>query len=107
MNLIKFININNKMKLFFKNFSSLILFFNLISFSIQVLKFPFKIKSQSKYSSQTPNTFLSFSQSQTLSFPVVPNTEDFMCLELCLSSPKFCRLFAIHGQSFYIWVQDE
>ena len=30
-----------------------------------------------------------------------------MCLELCLSSPKFCRLFAIHGQSFYIWVQDE
>ena len=90
------------MKLFFSN---LLILITLVSFSIQALNFPFKIISKS--SSQTPNTFLSFAQAPTLSFPVIPNTEDFMCLELCLSSPKFCRLFAIHGQSFYIWVQDE
>jgi hypothetical protein len=93
------------MKLFFKNFSNLLISITLISFSFQALNFPFKIIS--KPPSQTPNTFLSFAESPTLSFPVIPNTEDFMCLELCLSSPKFCRLFAIHGQSFYIWVQDE
>ena len=93
------------MKLFFKNFSNLLISIILISFSLQALNFPFKIIS--KPPSKTPNTFLSFAESPTLSFPVIPNTEDFMCLELCLSSPKFCRLFAIHGQSFYIWVQDE
>ena len=93
------------MKLFFKNFSNILISITLISFSLQALNFPFKIIS--KPPSQTPNTFLSFAESPTLSFPVIPNTEDFMCLELCLSSPKFCRLFAIHGQSFYIWVQDE
>ena len=93
------------MKLFFKNFSNLLISITLISFSLQALNFPFKIIS--KPPSKTPNTFLSFAESPTLSFPVIPNTEDFMCLELCLSSPKFCRLFAIHGQSFYIWVQDE
>ena len=93
------------MKLFFKNFSNLLISITLISFSLQALNFPFKIIS--KPPSKTPNTFLSFTESPTLSFPVIPNTEDFMCLELCLSSPKFCRLFAIHGQSFYIWVQDE
>ena len=93
------------MKLFFKNFSNLLISITLISFSLQALNFPFKIISKSP--TQTPNTFLSFAQAPTLSFPVIPNTEDFMCLELCLSSPKFCRLFAIHGQSFYIWVQDE
>ena len=92
------------MKLFFKNFYILLISISLISYSSQSLNFPFKII---KPISQTPNTFLSFVEAPTLSFPVIPNTEDVMCLELCLSSPKFCRLFAIHGQSFYIWVQDE
>ena len=96
------------MKYFFKNFSTFILSLSLISFSSQALNFPFKIISKQKNSlSHTPNTFLSFAEAPTLSLPVIPNTEDLMCLELCLSSPKFCRLFAIHGQSFYIWVQDE
>ena len=54
------------------------------------------------------NSILSFLQeSLTMSFPVVPNNNGTMCLELCISSPKYCRLFAIHGQSFYIWLQDE
>ena len=92
------------MKLFFHNFYILIILISIISNSLQSFKFPFKII---KSNSQTPNTFLSFVEAPTLSFPVIPNTEDVMCLELCLSSPKFCRLFAIHGQSFYIWVQDE
>ena len=80
---------------------------DLLSFSLQSLNFPFKIISNSKTLSHTPNTFLSFAEASTISFPVIPNSEDIMCIELCLSSPKFCRLFAIHGQSFYIWVQDE
>ena len=95
------------MKLFFNNFLFLILSLSLISLSIQALNFPFKIISKSKPQPKTPNSFLSFAQAPTISFPVIPNTEDFMCIELCLSSPKFCRLFVIHGQSFYIWVQDE
>jgi len=96
------------MKLFFKGFSGFIISFILISYSTQALNFPFKIIKKSNLSSKkTPNTFLSFAEAPTLSLPVIPNSEDIMCLELCLSSPKFCRLFAIHGQSFYIWVQDE
>ena len=83
----------------------LLLFFISSSFE-SALKFPFYIINKSK-EKQTPNTFLSFAESLTLSFPVVPNTEDFMCIELCISSPKYCRLFVIHGQSFYIWIQDE
>ena len=97
------------MKLIFKNINLIIiLFISIISLSFQKLSFPFKIISNplSNNENKTPNKFLSFLQSPSLSFPVIPNTEDFMCLELCLSSPKFCRLFAIHGQSFYIWVQD-
>ena len=97
------------MKLIINNINIIfILLFILISFSFQQLSFPFKIISKSyfNYKTKTPNTFLSFIQTPSLSFPVIPNTEDFMCLELCLSSPQFCRLFAIHGQSFYIWVQD-
>ena len=69
------------------------------------LSFPFHIINKSEETT-TPNTFLSFAESLTLSFPVVPNNEDYMCLELCISSSKYCRLFVIHGQSFYIWVQD-
>ena len=97
------------MKLIFKNINLIIILFSsIISLSFQKLSFPFKILSNplSNNENKTPNKFLSFLQSPSLSFPVIPNTEDFMCLELCLSSPKFCRLFAIHGQSFYIWVQD-
>ena len=79
----------------------------IISTSVESsLSFPFYIINKKK-DNITPNTFLSFTESLALSFPVVPNNEDFMCLELCISSPKYCRLFAIHGQSFYIWVQDE
>ena len=95
------------MKYFAIKFSNLAILFSLLSFSLQSLNFPFKIISNSKTLSHTPNTFLSFAEASTISFPVIPNSEDIMCIELCLSSPKFCRLFAIHGQSFYIWVQDE
>ena len=94
------------MKIFFKKFSNILILLSLISFSFQALHFPFRIISKSQLPPKTPNTFQSFAESPTLSLPVIPNTEDFMCLELCLSSPKFCRLFVIHGQSFYIWVQD-
>ena len=91
----------------FFNIKFLILIIVLISSSLESsLKFPFYIINKGKEKT-TPNTFLSFTESLTLSFPVVPNNEDFMCLELCISSPKYCRLFVIHGQSFYIWVQDE
>ena len=80
-----------------------ILFYN----SSSSLSFPFYII-KNKKGKTTPNTFLSFAEeSTTFSFPVVPNNEDFMCLEMCISSSKYCRLFVIHGQSFYIWVQDE
>ena len=94
------------MKIFFKKFSNISILLSLIPFSFQALNFPFRIISKSQLPLKTPNTFQSFAESPTLSLPVIPNTEDFRCLELCLSSPKFCRLFVIHGQSFYIWVQD-
>ena len=92
------------MKLFFDiKFFILII---LISYTLESsLSFPFYIINKSEKTT-TPNTFLSYAESLTLSFPVVPNNEDFMCLELCISSSKYCRLFVIHGQSFYIWVQD-
>ena len=90
----------------FLNIKILLLILVFISSFESSLKFPFYIINKEERNT-TPNTFLSYAESLTLSFPVVPNTEDFMCLEICISSPKYCRLFAIHGQSFYIWVQDE
>ena len=93
------------MKLFLK-FQHLLLII-LISFSSESsLSFPFYIRKKTE-NKKTKNSFLALSESLTISLPVVPNNEDYMCLELCLSSTKFCRLFAIHGQSFYLWVQDE
>ena len=94
------------MKFFLKIQFLIIIIFISSSFE-KSLSFPFYIINKTK-GKTTPNTFLSFAEeSLTLSFPVVPNNEDFMCLELCISSPKYCRLFAIHGQSFYMWVQSE
>ena len=87
------------------DFKYLILIILISSTLESSLSFPFYIINK-KNEKTTPNTFLSFADSLDLSYPVVPNNEDFMCLELCISSPKYCRLFVIHGQSFYIWVQD-
>lgn len=87
---------------------SLLLFLYLTSISISTqkeLKFPFYILPSSKSTSlSTPSNFHSFAQ--TSSVPVVPNEEETMCLELCFGTPKSCHLLAIHGQSFFMWVQD-
>ena len=82
-----------------------IIFLIIFSFSLSLeinLQFPFYIiKNENP---QTPNTFKSFSEIAEL--PVVKNSNEKMCIEMCFGQPKNCYLLTIHAQSFYIWVQD-
>ena len=74
-----------------------------INISLEInLQFPFYIIKNKN--SQTPNTFKSFSEISEL--PVVENSNEKMCIEMCFGHSDNCFLLTIHAQSFYIWVQD-
>ena len=89
------------MKNYFLIFFSILISL-LLSYTLQnEISFPFYIMNKKNKLKKNIRSLF-----QSVSYPVVPNNDDSMCLELCLGSPKYCRLLTIHGQSFYIWVKD-